>query len=370
MAKKKIVTTEEIDSGENGREPVEAEVINPEVSELLSYIESISDNANVVKIFKVIEGQKWYCGRCEPGTINEDNILKKWGGGQYYLVALNNGQFIPGGSKNIKLFQAVEDPFKTDGGRQAGSAEGDTQFRFIMEQMQRQHEMVLKMIEAMRPHDQGLNPADIMSMVRDMAAMAPKGPDVGAILPTITTLFTKTMELAKDGADGGDKLSWQGIAKYALQQLPGMLQTVALARAGQPVPNPPGGEAMPVEQMVAYQGLQWLKKRAKAGKSVENITDMLLDNIDDDTFGPVAMAILNSPFAEIEKIDPEIAKEPLHSWFFALYNDLKGAVGNANSSAVAGPGGSDPDTAADEGNGSGSDPKPGSARNSGKADKK
>ena len=94
MTKKKIVTTEEIEA-ETVQTVDAGETVNisPEVSELLDYMEGIAGTANLVKIYKVVEGVKAYCGRCEPGTLNEDSILKKWGAGSYYLCAFANSRF-------------------------------------------------------------------------------------------------------------------------------------------------------------------------------------------------------------------------------------------------------------------------------------
>ena len=112
MPRKKVVTTTTEDQ-EIGQEETQQTInISPEESELLDYLEALGSSANLVKIYKVVEGRRAYCGQTEPGSITEDHILKKWGGGRYYLLALMNGKYVPGGTRALDLYKPEEDSFR------------------------------------------------------------------------------------------------------------------------------------------------------------------------------------------------------------------------------------------------------------------
>jgi hypothetical protein len=352
MAKTKIVTTEtkEIDPDADEQE-TPADNPNPDQSELMDYLEGISGTANIVKIYKIIEGVRNYCGKTEPGTLNEDAILKKWGGGQYFLSAFSNGRYVQGGTRTINLFEPIEDALKQrDNNAQHEHNSGE--ISALRDSLNRQQEMILRMIEANSQKDHVSMP-EIFGMMRDMQAMAPKPPDLTSLLTPVMDLFGKTMEMAKDAASGGgdDKWSW---IKTAIEKLPAVIAPM-LARA-QGVPANNGGsevQTISPEQALVMQGLEWLKKKARSGKSWETISEMLADNMDDELFGPVAVGILNSPFESLVQFDPEIGKEPLRTWFQSLYNDLreimKGQHGiDTDSKPDAGPGGGAPDASGNE----------------------
>lgn len=345
MTKKKIITTEEIDTEKTI--DIEAEEVtqeNPEINELMDYLEGISTSANLVKIYKITEGRKAYCGQTEPGALNEDAILQKWGGGSYYLIAFNNGRFVAGGTRRIELYEPPADAFKNRMQQPDNNGGNNGQLMILQEQINRQHEMMLKLLEAGQKPQMSMG--DIVGMMRDMQAMAPKPPDMGAMIAPVLDLFGKTMDMARDSVGGeSGKNSWFGLASSAMEKLPLIVGQMAAARGGAPIQNPPetqpdaeGGDMNFIQKRIVAGGISWLKEKAKAGKSIESIADFLLDNIDDRTFGPAAMSIINSPFEDIGKVDPEILQEPLRTWFKSLYDELQRAI-NENNESSGGPGG-------------------------------
>jgi hypothetical protein len=170
------------------------------------------------------------------------------------------------------------------------------------------------------------------------------------------------MEVARETAGGGDdKMSWLKVISGAIEKVPVLFGQLAAARmgggaaahagnGGNPSPGSNPAIELTPEHALVLQGLAWLKKKAKSGKSFEATADMLADNMDDEMFGPVAVGILNAPFEEILKFDPEIAKEPVRTWFFSLYTELRKvmAIQNENTIVIAGEGGGTPDAPGNE----------------------
>lgn len=101
-------------------------------------------------------------------------------------------------------------------------------------------------------------------------------------------------------------------------------------------------------KLMLVSAIQWLKKKALAGKDPELQVDFIIDNFDDPTSRALAATMLNQPFDEIGKLDPEIMQEPLRSWFQRVYDLLREAVKNADTTIDAGKSGIIPDSAGDE----------------------
>jgi hypothetical protein len=355
MAKKVVTTREELDENDK---PIDIQVEQPsaEESELMDYISSLGTSANLIKIHKIVEGRKAWCGDAEPGSVSEASILKKFGGGQYYLTAFMNGRFVVGGSRRLDIFEPPES-LKAASNYQPSDGQSSPQILLLQEQINRQQDMILRMIEK-----NGSQQPNMLEMMRAMAEMQGnnKQPDISALLTPVLDLFGKSMELAKDSVAGSDsKMEWYKIISDAVTKLPAVLASLA-PRMMKGASMPDATELTPEQaaQEMLKQGISWLKAKAIAGKDAELQVELILDNLDDPRFKNLALLLMNQPFESFGAVDPEIMKEPLRTWFKQVYDGLKEAIADENSSAVAGAGGLDTDVAGNEAADGGIDSKP------------
>lgn len=330
----KTVTTEQTQIPE--AEPAnEADYVpTPEEEELVEFFRTIGSTANIVKIYKVVDGTRAWCGQAEPSAITEDMILKRWGPGKYSLSALNNGRFVPGGVKTITIYAPDNSTIPAP----LAPTDSPGEIALLRENLNRQHEMILKMMEQGNRRSDISEIAAVFEMVQ---RAAPKPPDMSAMLGPVMEILTKSMELAKDNAGGTDtklemfKLIANGV-KDVLPQITGALMArkdngAAPAIVPEPATTP---------EQVLKQALTVLKDKAVKGKSVETIVDYIADNMEDPANRAMVFSLLNKPFEEIEAFDPELRNEPYHTWFRRLYDELKGVFsGNSETEIDGGPGG-------------------------------
>ena len=328
--------------------------MSPAEIELTEFFESIAGSANHIKIYKIVEGTKAYCGTAEPSVVNEDYLLKNWRGGRYHLQATMNGHYVTGGTRQITIYEPPIDPASLrarnediSAGRDGGR---DGEINILREQINRQHEMVLKILEQNSKGNNAPTLPEIMGMVRDMQAMS-KPPDIMAVLPNILDLFKTSVELARDSAGGGDKgMNWIGLIEKVADKLPAMIGQVGAMRAN---PSRPGAER-DAETMQAQadvllrEALAYLKRKHANGKTSESVCDTILDNMDDASYHNLAVLILNRPFEQIAALDADFGQEPMKSWLLKIYTDLKLGVSNEDSEPVTGPGGGASDVAGNE----------------------
>ena len=151
---KETVITETDSKPEEMDSPVQ--VIAPSMEELdfSEYLESLGPTTNLIKIHKYIDGTRKYCGRVEPSVIKvegEEYLLRHWGGGKYYLMAFFNGRYVQDGSRLIEVFEIPEEKKV-----QIAALDSVSQSAFLQAEIQRQHEMVLRLLEGQKaPAPQG-----------------------------------------------------------------------------------------------------------------------------------------------------------------------------------------------------------------------
>jgi hypothetical protein len=356
MAKKTTVITRQEIEGEQevlppeNQDPIE---IDADAAELAEFLNNLGGSANRVKIFKIENGERAYCGSAELSVVNEDYILKNYRGGKYLIMATLNGQYVKGGSRQITIYEPPVDPF--DLRPKAVDNSMDGQIAILQDQIRRQHEMLLQVMQA----GQGKQPSigEVISIVRDMQAMT-KPPDMMAVLPSLMGLFKDTMELARETAGVSDgKTDWMALIGKAMDKLPAIVGQIAMSRmtnpaAGAvPVATAEESQSMKLETMLK-RGIEFLKEKAIKNKDPELQADLILDNFDDPQYRILGTQLMNMPFEDFGKLDPEILNEPLRSWFLQVYNRLKEGISHVDTETdvISGQDGSDANPAGDEKN--------------------
>ena len=221
------------------------------------------------------------------------------------------------------------------------------QSSMLQEQINRQHEMMLQILQAGKS-DQP-NMLDLMRVMKELQPPEQKPPDITGLLAPIMGLFEKSMELAQNATAGEDsKMGWFKIISQSIEKLPGMLSMMLPKKNGDQ-PMQTIAPEIAAQQMLT-QGIAWLKKKALAGKDPDLQVEVIADNLENPEYRNLAVMILNQPFESFGQIDAEIMQEPLRTWFKQVYDGLKEAVGNEqHTNALARESGSAADPAADEG---------------------
>lgn len=220
-------------------------------------------------------------------------------------------------------------------------------------------------LAALRP--QGGDPAAMLAaMAQTWASLKP--PEGGGVKQALD-LISAAKDLVPGGAKEDD--SWPGLIKEGVSAVASVFSARMATpppAAGNPRPPgiPPG--AVPVAQIPAsipetqpappndpeeilkqwiLAQLDFLKKKARAGKNPEDWVDYVLDNREE----PGCAAILEAmrrgaTFQHLLTFDPEIGKDPvLAGWFQEFYEDLHAEFKKAMD--TGGPGGDAPDPGGD-----------------------
>lgn len=350
------VTTEENLTSDTIPEQTSAE---PEIEdeatvELVKFFRSIGDAANRIKIFKVIAGERNYCGMAEPSLVSEDYVLQNYGPGKYILQALLDGAYVKGGQKTINLY---EPPVTARSQAQAQApvqpqAQAVSELSILQSQLARQQELLLELIRTQGGNKPEISITDIMSIMRDMQSMT-KSVDMSAILPGVMSIFKDTMQLARETAGVSDgKGDWMSLIGKAMDKLPAIVGQIAGARfkPNNAAAAKDNGQFGQTVQEALQNGIAWLKKKALAGKEADLQVAVILDNFEDESYLVLGRTLLNMPFEDFGKIDPDILQEPLRSWFLRVYNGLKEGMQyvDANNEAIAGVDGSETDPKTNE----------------------
>jgi hypothetical protein len=308
--------------------------------------------AYVIKIYKIINGVRNYCGSTEPSGINEDDILRQWGGGKYTLFATLNNKYVPGGSITINLFARPIDALKpsdTSSNVVLNAASGEV--AILQQSLNRQHEMILAMLQ----NNQKSESPSLIELIQVVKEMTPKPPDMAASMASMMDLFKSSMDLAKETAGLSDgKPDWLKIVDTIAGKLPQIVGVIGAMRKAPVAPensNPEIAESagMSDEQKqkeaankILLATIAQLKPEAMKSTDPELIVDWIDAHRESTEYHNMAVAILNKPFEEICAMDADIGKEPLKSWFKKLYDSLRELFyERLNSDASAGTDGSD-----------------------------
>jgi hypothetical protein len=350
MARKVKTITEE--TLENQAADLEPELTQAEI-DLDRFFANIGDNADKIRIYRYEQGEKAFLDTLESSVVTEKYLKETWGGGRYYLVATLNGEYVKGGCKNIRISGPPKEP---DSNRVESTLnpQSNGEINALRDALNRQQELLITLLTAQKDKPTGPSVAEIIQLIDGMQSRQAVAPDPSTMFSSISSLFAKAMDLAKDSAGGEDwKVTGLRMVGTALDKLPQLIGPLMAVKMNQ---KQPGGETMqpaPVNpDDVLREAIAQLKPRALKGTDPGLIVDWIEDNLDDVGYKNMAIVILNRPFEQIIAFDPELQNEPLKSWFQELYTGLHEALSGKEpnkadadkpSNPVAGTPRSDPD---------------------------
>ncbi len=345
---------------EAGQTPNQADseqepVLTQAEQEVADYFDNLGASSNLVRIYKLVNGESQYCGSAEPSIVSLEYILATYRGGKYRLQACYNGKIIAGGTKTVTVYEPPFDPTKATLNARVES-NGSSEIGLLREQISRQQELIMQMIA----NQNGRDTKDFSEMMRLALDMRPAAPDFTAMLPSVIDIFGKAMEMGKDSNPSGDtKLEWFKFISGSLDKMLPVLQGMFMPKHN----TAPGMAAVPgsniplkipdqAEQLaqLGRAAIAEMKPYALKQSDPELIAEWILENIDKDPrYKNMAIALINQKFESLLVLDPEIAQEPLKSWFRQVYDSLKEGTGqNESPSDAEGKAGSASDTSGNE----------------------
>lgn len=346
---KRVTTKVTEETVEGAQDPVAIPIdvdpaaITQEESEFTDFIESLGPSTNLVKIHKIIDGNRQYCGRAQPGVLateGEEFILKRWGGGRYYLMSFLNGRFVQGGSKTIEIYEMP----KAEQAILQGSM-SNPESVLLREEIQRQHEIVLKLLEGQKQTQQTApSITDLIGALASMKSLVPQPLDITKMLPGLVDFIKLAKETAGGGPDGS---GWAGTIQSAIGMLPTILRGVSAMKAsgGGPVPESPGPEETALnseqaEKKLLSEAIATLKAEAISGMDPGLVVDWISNHMEQPNYRNMAVILLNRQFETLFQVDKDLEKEPLRSWFLRVYTELRKVFiddnPNSESNAAAG----------------------------------
>src|SRR5262245_15586372 len=345
MARRKRTIIEELQPdpspSEGSGEVVPTEDDLQREEEIQNFVQSFGGDVCRVSVYRLNKaGKLAYVGSLSPGAVTESLIQETYGEGEYNIRLLDErGKFLM--RRSIVIEGPRREPV-TGLGLAANSDGNRVQIEMLQQQMMRQHEMLLAMIQ--KAGNSGSSAKELAEALVELRKVVKptesesKPTDALESIRSAIDLLNEGIKLAgktsRGGNEGESKLeTWRGI----LEAVPGIVSAVSTLRPGQtvglqpagappqgaPQPNPHIGEQSGVELAFLKQTFAYLKGKAAAGKSVDLMIDWIAENLDEPPWLPLTQRILAMPFEELGSIDPDTQVEPLRSWFYQLYHGLK-----------------------------------------------
>lgn len=339
-------------------EVTENQAIPPDAlddEEISEFLAGIGKEANRVKVYYQDPDQgfeDFYLFGCDPKTLTEDLIRRKQPKGGKFRLKIYNGSFYVG-CRTWNIAPDLSDVSRKESNESSGKNQENSnhsaEITLLREQVNRQHELVTKMMESLSQRQAGPGMTEMMAIVEKVSSMVPKQPDISALIVPVMGLFGKVIEMGKDIGSGGAE-SWKDrlvtLGMNTIEKLPLLLQQIGAARGGDEM-IAGNGMSEGAALMALKEGIKQLKKKALAGKDPRLWVDVIADNFDDPQYQALALALANSTFEDFGRLDPEILQEPLKSWFRTLYDGLREVI-NANHDSIAGEPGISSDIAGNE----------------------
>jgi hypothetical protein len=328
---KETIITETDSKPEEVIEQVQAVEPTPEERDFTEYLESLGPTTNLIKIHKYIDGTRKYCGRVEPSTMKiegEEFLLRHWGGGKYYLMAFFNNRYVQDGSRLIEIYEPPEDKRMM-----TSSFSENNESKLMREEIQRQHDMVLKLLETKGQQNPGPSLHDIVGALASMKSLVPPAPGLDSVLPGLVSLMKFAKEAVSDSSS--KESSFGSIVEGALKAIPmifGGLQNMK-GNGGQPATqeNQPVLTQEQAEKQLLGQAIARLKQEAVAGLDPELCVAWISSHQEDVGYRNMAVILLNRQFESLFSVDPDLEKEPLRSWFQRVYTELRKVFIDGNS---------------------------------------
>jgi hypothetical protein len=348
--KKKTVTTETVE-GElvdiEAQETNEQTASNDDIDE---FFKNLTGSPNKIRIQKIINGEAVFCGNVDPLLVNENYIHQNFGGGRFRLLAMKNGQYIRGGSHEIVIYDPSLDPIKTPYNFMQNPAglrqdTGNLEMSILRDQINRQHEFMLKMLERNNGPGEKLQLLEVLQLAKELN---PKGPDFLSAMPGIIELIHKAIEMGKESGTSADSKVEMfkmiaGSIKDVLPIITGMLMKksnapIASSTFPAEVYNPVNADAPlpPIDEKAEMRKLTIaaindLKGFAKMEIDPDAILDSVLSRITKEPrVKNLSIIIVNQDFSEIQKCDSDLMSDPIKSWFERFHKGLREALSDDN----------------------------------------
>jgi hypothetical protein len=326
MGRKRRITTIEDEAPVDQQAPPPVAADEDQLdSDVATFFGQFGAEASRVKLLRVEHaGKLAYVGTYSPGEVNEEMIKESCGPGQY-KVQLQDAQGRYVTSKMIyidgsrQLWEMTRAQAYAAGAAPAAKTDNGNQLEFLRDQLNRQHEMILKMIEQ-KNGAQSPGMSEIIPVVTQLLDRLKPADPAGSIR-NVMEAFSKGIEVAGAAIGGEDaKMTWLKVIERAAEMIPKTVEHLQLARNGQPA-------AAPADPLAAAkQGIAYLKTKAIAGKDVDLYIDLLGDNLDDPSWRPLVEQLYR-PYDEIAKtLDAELLNEPYRTWFSALRDGILGEL--------------------------------------------
>jgi hypothetical protein len=335
--KKRIVTTETIEEPEAVESqpaplPSETTEIDGSIEEMLGRLDL--GNEGTVCVYRYVKhGAKEYCARVPPADLDEDFIREQFGGGKYFLrVVDGRGRYVRSFSLSIAQERTQTAPAPVPAAAANGGA-SDVQIQLLREQLARQHEMLLRLMEGNAKPPAAVN--DIVEGIARIHALTPKQ-ESALGLSDLMAAFRQGIEIAREVGTGGDeKMGWVHLIERVLEKAPALVG--GIASAARPELNLSQAPAAPSPKenghmLLLRSVLPFLKQKCLRQSDPGLYVDFVMDgNLD----GPQLAALyklLAEPYEQLGEIDPELLTEPYRAWFLKLFDGLRDALQSSDDS--------------------------------------
>ncbi len=339
----------------------------------------------IVKIYKIdpTKGEA-FVGQGAPGETSEELIQENWGEGRY-IIRLVGPDWKWRRQRRILIGPPPKSPAPAASqAMPAAAAAAPTtidqaitmQIDMIKAQIAADKEILLELVRNRQPAA-GTSFTELAAAMSELKkVVTPPNHEIFGLVNQIVPLVKSLIEL---GANSGGEKSGMGIVKEILSEVPEVLRNLrpaqplvpAAAAPAAPLrivhPAPAAGavtegqpaEASPLpaidERAIAQLrwGIGFLKSRARARQDPVQWVETVLNTLDCEQSHAVAQ-LLDRPWVDIAKLDPEIDSAMYRGWFEVFFSELKNALSERND--TAGPGGDAGEPGADAGPGDGGVP--------------
>jgi hypothetical protein len=384
--KKTVVTTEEIVNptaeNENENESPQSENLEGQsdndygaqntaapcsladgVSDIATFLSGFIGDELTVRIYRYKStGKVEYVGEGGTDLISERYIQEKWGGGRYRLMVYGPGQQPGrGASRTISISDLSDDdkerirlktyippiPVPQVNVPDTSLSIFQMQMENMRIELANSHAMTLKLIEQLgsRSGDSNSMTDMVQAIVSLKGLLQPPAVNPMSMISEILPLATKLIDLGA-GRETSEH-SWSDTIKSVLTEIPTILQGMTMIKkplnvtssqaqviqqqALQPGNPQPLDVASPeVMQLKGY--LDFLKSRAIAGQDYESWIETILNTLDQEQ-STLVVKLLDRPYADIAKIDPELLDIRYRTWFEGFFQGLKDALTGNNTDA-------------------------------------
>jgi hypothetical protein len=309
------------------------------------YNSRASDDAVVMILRHTESGHAEFVAQGSPAVIDEPWIQSRFGGGRYiFRLRTPEGEYLAQSTVFIAAPAAtaancVSSP--ADGGTAAGA---NLQIDLLREQLARQQEMMLHLIDrpapAAAPAGAGGNLLQVVQAVASLRELASPQSQIQGVIDALSEGLKLGMKQSTP-PDTTDRISSVlKIVDKVGEMLPRVIGppgapppqgTSPVHAAPSSAPGTPSPAAAPdLQKEMLGNAVRYLKTRI--GRDPGIWADWILENLDDPNWAPLA-ALIEKPFEEIAVYigDDDLNREPYKSWFARLLAELKNGLTSSDS---------------------------------------